>query len=179
MRNQALSLTLTGTASFQGDPNHPSGSMRAPNFVGIYSPRHYKGPPPMQPGTVRCNSASGGVILLQQAGTRGPEIVMPSNSWTVRVRSRLNLCAKLLYRASVVEPSYADPLYAEPSYAEPSCRASVRKASCKASCRVSRRASCRASRRASCRASCRASRRASVRKALRGALRRASCRASV
>ena len=46
-----------------------------------------------------------------------------------RLRTKLytNFCAKLLYRASVVEPSYADPLYAEPSYAEPSCRASVAK----------------------------------------------------
>ena len=35
------------------------------------------------------------------------------------------LCTKLLYRASVGEPSYAEPSYAEPSHAEPWCRAVV------------------------------------------------------
>jgi hypothetical protein len=32
----------------------------------------------------------------------------------------IKLCTKLLYRASVVEPSYTEPSHAEPSYAEPS-----------------------------------------------------------
>ena len=38
------------------------------------------------------------------------------------------LCTKLLYRASIVEPSFAEPPYAEPS-CRASCRASVRRAS--------------------------------------------------
>ena len=51
---------------------------------------------------------------------------------------------KALYRASVVEPSYAEPLYVELSYAKLLCRAFVSRALCKALCRASCRALYRA-----------------------------------
>src|SRR6202034_101902 len=71
VRNQAF---VPERRHCQGDPSHLSGSLKACRFLS--APDILKGPPLMQPGMLRCNGAPGEGIPLQQARTRGQEMVM-------------------------------------------------------------------------------------------------------